>query len=256
VAPLLMRQRDERFALARAVAVVHPARRVIAYHLLWRDDAHGAWIPGTVPTDEEVVWVGVDTTGAPAELWTYWHGAILHAPWPGRQPVVDVQWGKHGSLPRATRPGDLPRLRTLNVFYAFTFALPDLALGRLNRPGPLCFLPRLRALPRLRRAARPGRPPRHGRRGARRAADAAARVRRPLLAEAAVAVAGGPERGEGGDVSRPPAHGQAPRPTPAAAGSLCAAPAIYGPAEPAPARACAAGGPTPTRRDGTTDPGT
>lgn len=139
LAPLLMRQRDERFALSRAVAVVHPARRVVAYHLLWRDDVHGAWIPGTIPTDEEVVWVGYDPSGAPAELWTYWHGTILHAPWPGRQVLVDVQWGKHGSLPHATRAGDLPRGRTLTVFYAFTFALPDLLLGRLNRPGPACF---------------------------------------------------------------------------------------------------------------------
>lgn len=139
LAPLLLRQRDETFPLSRAVAVVHPARRVIAYHLLWRDDVHGAWVPGTVPTDEEVVWVGYDRSGAPAELWTYWHGAILHTPWAGRQVVVDVQWGKHGSLPHAARPGDLPRGRTLNVFYAFTYAFPDLALGRLNRPGPLCF---------------------------------------------------------------------------------------------------------------------
>ena len=32
------------------VAVVHPDSQVVAYHLLWRDDAHGAWIPFTVPT--------------------------------------------------------------------------------------------------------------------------------------------------------------------------------------------------------------
>lgn len=139
LAPLLLRQRDERFPLSRAVAVVHPVRRVIAYHLLWRDDVHGAWVPGTIPTDEEVVWVGYDATGAPAELWTYWHGTILHTPWAGRQVVVDVQWGKHGSLPHGVREDALPRARTLNVFYTFTFAFPDLALGRLNRPGPLGF---------------------------------------------------------------------------------------------------------------------
>lgn len=139
VAPVLLRQRDERFALARAVAVVHPTRRVIAYHLLWRDDVHGAWIPRTVPTDEEVVWVGVDSAGVPSELWTYWHGAILHTPWRGRQVLVDVQWGKHGSLPHRVREDLLPRGRTQNVFYAFTFALPDLLLGRLNRRGPSGF---------------------------------------------------------------------------------------------------------------------
>ena len=79
LAPVLYLQVDEVFPLSRAVAVVHPTRRVIAYHLLWRDDVHGAWIPRTVPTDEEVVWVGYDSTGAPSDLWTYWHGDILHA---------------------------------------------------------------------------------------------------------------------------------------------------------------------------------
>lgn len=140
IAPVLLRQRDEPFALVRAVAVVHPRRRIVAYHLLWRDDAHGAWIPGTIPTDEEVVWVGYDGTGAPTELWTYWHGAVLHAPWPGRQPAITVQWGKHGSLPLGARESDLPRTRTLNVFYAFTIlGLPDFWLGNLDRRGPWCF---------------------------------------------------------------------------------------------------------------------
>ena len=35
---------------------------------------------------------------------------------------------------------DLPRLRTLNAFYAYHFIfLPDILLGRLTRPGPLGF---------------------------------------------------------------------------------------------------------------------
>lgn len=139
LAPLLLEQPDETFPLSRAVAVVHPTRRVIAYHLLWRDDVHGAWIPFTIATDEEVVWVGYDSTLAPTDLWTYWHGTILHTPWTGRQPMIDVQWGKHGSLPHGIRQGDLPRTRSLNLFYTFTFAFPDLALGAINRKGPLCF---------------------------------------------------------------------------------------------------------------------
>jgi hypothetical protein len=139
LAPTLYLQGDERFQLSRAVAVVHPDSQVIAYHLLWRDDAHGAWIPGTVATDQEIVWVGYDATGAPTRIWTYWHGSVLTTPWPGKQVAVDVQWGKHGSLPRGTRPGDLPRLQSLGMFYAFTWALPDYWLGRLDREGPLCF---------------------------------------------------------------------------------------------------------------------
>jgi hypothetical protein len=142
LAPLLYLQPDEWFPLERAVAVVHPTRPIIAYHLLWRDDIHGAWIPFTVPTDEEVVWVGYEPSGAPTDIWTYWHGRILHADWHDRgTPAIDVQWGKHGSLPRGIIESDLPRLRTLNAFYAYHFlALPDILLGRVNRPGPSGFL--------------------------------------------------------------------------------------------------------------------
>ncbi|HJQ10880.1 MAG TPA: hypothetical protein VJ840_07590 [Gemmatimonadaceae bacterium] len=140
LAPVLYLQRDETFPLERVVAVLHPSRPLIAYHLLWRDDVHGSWIPFTVPTDEEVLWVGYDSTYAPVDLWTYWHGRILHTPWPRSQVAVDVQWGKHGSMPRNVRQSDLPRLQSLNFFYAMTiFGLPDILLSDLNRKGPLCF---------------------------------------------------------------------------------------------------------------------
>jgi hypothetical protein len=141
LAPVLFLQRDEPFPLSRVVAVVHPTRRVIAYHLLWKDDAHGSWIPFTVPTDQEIVWVGYDSTSAPTELWAFWHGKILHTDWKDRGGVlVNVQWGKHGSLPRGVVESDLPRFQKLNGFYAIAWAgLPDLWLGKLTRPGPGCF---------------------------------------------------------------------------------------------------------------------
>lgn len=141
LAPLLYVQRDEWFPLERVVAVVNPTRPVIAYHLLWRDDVHGSWIPFTVPTDEEVVWVGYDASHAPTDIWTYWHGSLLHADWHDRgQVAIDVQWGKHGSLPHGTIESDLPALQKLNLFYALTWiGLPDIWLGDLTRPGPLCF---------------------------------------------------------------------------------------------------------------------
>lgn len=140
LAPVLYLQRDETFPLERVVAVLHPARRVIAYHLLWRDDVHGSWIPFTVPTDQEVLWVGYDATYAPTDIWTYWHGCILHTRWPKSQVVIDVQWGKHGNMPRSVRQSDLPKLRTLNFFYAIAFVgIPDILLGDLTRKGPLCF---------------------------------------------------------------------------------------------------------------------
>jgi hypothetical protein len=140
LAPVLYLQRDETFPLERVVAVLHPSRRLIAYHLLWRDDVHGAWIPFTVPTDEEVLWVGYDSSGAPTDVWTYWHGRILHTPWQKSQVRIDVQWGKHGSLPRNVVQSDLPKPQTLNFFYAMTiFAEPDILLGDISRKGPLCF---------------------------------------------------------------------------------------------------------------------
>ena len=141
IAPLLYVQRDEWFPLERVVAVVHPTRPVVAYHLLWRDDVHGSWIPFTVPTDEEVLWVGYDSTRAPTDVWTFWHGTLLHADWHDRgQVAIDVQWGKHGSLPHRVIESDLPRFKKLNLFYAFTWiGLPDIWLGDLTRRGPWCF---------------------------------------------------------------------------------------------------------------------
>jgi hypothetical protein len=141
LAPTLYLQPDEPFALERVVAVMHPARRIIAYHLLWRDDAHGAWLPFTKPTDAEIAWVGYDSANVPVDVWTYWHGTILHTDWRGKGPVaIDVQWGKHGSLPRATHLGDLPRLKSLDTFYLLTWlGIPDIWLGILSRPGPACF---------------------------------------------------------------------------------------------------------------------
>ena len=140
LAPVLYLQRDETFPLERVVAVLPPSRPVIAYHLLWRDDVHGSWVPFTVPTDEELLWVGYDATHAPTDVWTYWHGQILHTPWPKSQVAIDVQWGKHGSMPRNVRQSDLPKPRTLNFFYAMALAGEwDILLGDLTRKGPLCF---------------------------------------------------------------------------------------------------------------------
>jgi hypothetical protein len=139
-APTLYLQPDETFRLERIVAVVHPNRRIVGYHLLWGDDAHGAWLPFTIATDQEVVWVGLDEEGRTTDLWTYWHGKILHTPWRDRgRPEADVQWGKHGSMPRHTLPQDLPFPRTHGAFYLLAWMLPDLWLGAIERDGPLCF---------------------------------------------------------------------------------------------------------------------
>lgn len=138
---MLYLQRDEWFRLERVVAVLHPNRPIIGYYLLWRDDVHGAWIPFTKATDEEIVWVGYDSTNAPVDVWTFWHGQIVHADWRGRGTVlVDVQWGKHGSLPRGLVNEDPIWPRTLSYFWVASWVgLPDIWLGRITRKGPLCF---------------------------------------------------------------------------------------------------------------------
>jgi hypothetical protein len=142
LAPMLYVQRDEPFPLVRVAAVVHPDRPIIAYHFLWQHDVNGQWMPWTKPSDEEVAWVGYDPrTGEPTDIWTYWHNTVLHADWHDHgPPAIDVQWGKHGSLPHGVVESDLPPLRTLNAFYAYHFLfLPDILLGRLSRPGPSGF---------------------------------------------------------------------------------------------------------------------
>jgi hypothetical protein len=65
----------------------------------------------------------------------------LHTDWRDRgQTGIDVQWGKHGSLPRGVIESDLPAQKSLNTFYAFAWiGLPDIWLGDLTRRGPWCF---------------------------------------------------------------------------------------------------------------------
>jgi len=140
LAPILYLQRDESFPLERTVAVLHPTRRVIAYYLAYRHDIAARWSPFAQGPDEEELWVGYDATHAPTDLWTYWHGDILHVNWRGKgQLGVNVQWGKHGSLPRGMPPRDLPRDKSLEIFYAMSYLFPDLVFGRFSSPGPLCF---------------------------------------------------------------------------------------------------------------------
>jgi hypothetical protein len=142
LAPTLYLQRDEPFPLDRVAAVVSPTRPIVAYHLLWRHDVNGQWVPWAKPSDEEVVWVGYDpNTLAATEIWTYWHGSLLHTLWLDRgRPEIDVQWGKHGSLPRGIETSDLPSDKSLKSFYAYEFVLlPDILLGKLAHGGPWGF---------------------------------------------------------------------------------------------------------------------
>lgn len=140
LAPILYLQRNESFPLERAVAVLNPTRRVIAYYLSYQHDLAARWSPFSQGPDEEEIWVGYDATLAPTDLWTYWHGTILHANWRGKGELgVNVQWGKHGSMPRGMPIDELPRVQSLQLFYAMTYFFPDLWFGRFSSSGPLCF---------------------------------------------------------------------------------------------------------------------
>jgi hypothetical protein len=104
--PRLQTNAAEPFALKDVAVVLHPERRVIAYHLFWEDDID--FPDDNDPCDHEVVWVGYAADGRQVErIWTYFHGRVLAGGEPalrearehGGRPRIDVQWGKHGSMP-------------------------------------------------------------------------------------------------------------------------------------------------------------
>ena len=97
---------DEFFPLKDFAAVLHPNERLIAYHLFWEDDID--FPEDNDPCDHEVVWVQFAPDGLSIDrFWTYFHGRILEggelalrdAREHGMRPRVNVQWGKHGSMP-------------------------------------------------------------------------------------------------------------------------------------------------------------
>ena len=105
-APRIYVTRTEFFPLKDAAAIVHPTERLIAYPLFWEDDID--FPDDNDPCDHELVWVRYsDDRGSIEKFWTYFHGRILdggdvalrdareHA----MRPRVNVQWGKHGSMP-------------------------------------------------------------------------------------------------------------------------------------------------------------
>jgi hypothetical protein len=94
LAPRLYTVKGEPFPLKDAAAVMHPTEPWIAYHLFWEDDID--FPNDNDPCDHEVVWV---RHGPQSEaVFTYYHARILKG---GSR--IDVQWGKHGSLPEGWR---------------------------------------------------------------------------------------------------------------------------------------------------------
>jgi hypothetical protein len=105
-APRLYTTPTEFFGLRDAAAIVHPDRRLIAYHLFWDDDID--FPEDDDPSDHEVIWVAYAPGGKDIEqVYAYFHGRILagtadtlkDARANGGRPRIQVQWGKHGSIP-------------------------------------------------------------------------------------------------------------------------------------------------------------
>jgi hypothetical protein len=106
LAPRLFSTPDEPFALNDAAAILHPSERLIAYHLFWDDDID--FPDDNDPCDHEVIWIRYTTDGQALEqITTYFHdrlldggaAAIEDARKHGERARVNVQWGKHGSMP-------------------------------------------------------------------------------------------------------------------------------------------------------------
>ena len=121
-APRVFQVASDPFRLLAAAAVHHPDEPLIAYHFFWEDDID--FPADNDPCDHELVWVRYDRSSAKiTEFHTYFHGRILGSPEAVRdaaahseRPRVNVQWGKHGSLPAgwetlsiAANAGDIER---------------------------------------------------------------------------------------------------------------------------------------------------
>lgn len=105
-APRVYTTPDEPFPLKDFAAVLHPARRIVAYHFFWEDDID--FPDDNDPCDHELMWVEYSADGRAVEgIWMYFHGRLLpggeaaldDARRHGMRPRVNVQWGKHGSMP-------------------------------------------------------------------------------------------------------------------------------------------------------------
>ncbi len=104
-APRLYTIADEYFNLMDIVAILHPEKSIIAYHLFWEDDID--YPDDKEPCDHEVVWIEYDEyTEEAIKIYTYFHGKILQtheavneANAHNMHAWIGVEWGKHGSLP-------------------------------------------------------------------------------------------------------------------------------------------------------------
>ena len=105
-APRVYITASEFFPLKDFAVILHPTERLIAYHFFWEDDID--FPEDNDPCDHELMWVRYSPDRASIEkIWTYFHGRMLEggeaalsdARRNRMRPRVNVQWGKHGSMP-------------------------------------------------------------------------------------------------------------------------------------------------------------
>jgi len=105
-APRVYVTASEFFPLKDFAVILHPTAHLIAYHFFWEDDID--FPEDNDPCDHELIWVQYSPDRMSVEkIWTYFHGRILaggeaalsDAHRNRMRPRVNVQWGKHGSMP-------------------------------------------------------------------------------------------------------------------------------------------------------------
>lgn len=105
-APRVYVTASEFFPLKDFAIILHPTARVIAYHFFWEDDID--FPEDNDPCDHELIWVRYSPDKMSIErIQTYFHGRILEGGTTAlndarnnrMRPRVNVQWGKHGSMP-------------------------------------------------------------------------------------------------------------------------------------------------------------
>lgn len=105
-APRVYVTASEFFALKDFAVILHPTERVVAYHFFWEDDID--FPEDNDPCDHEVMWVNYSSDKSSIErIRTYFHGRVLDGGEAAlsdarnnrMRPRVNVQWGKHGSMP-------------------------------------------------------------------------------------------------------------------------------------------------------------
>ena len=105
-APRVYVTASEFFPLKDFAVILHPTARLIAFHFFWEDDID--FPEDNDPCDHELMWVRYSPDRMSIEkIWTYFHGRLLvggeaaltDARANRMRPRVNVQWGKHGSMP-------------------------------------------------------------------------------------------------------------------------------------------------------------